>query len=160
MPRHDFAGRQSPVLLSSIKKKLKRERKKIAVQRQNIPQSTTPPPQTRKRTPKTRKTPPNIFSCLRANIKSPRVEINSFPSSTQRSTNTGDCRPAILRFWPAISEPGGAHAASRGGGGGGRARTREMPGGESDPPSASPVLLGGGGLDPPGRIGRARGGGA
>ena len=38
-----------------------------------------------------------------------------------------------------------------------RPDTRNARGG-SDPPSARPVVLGGGGLDPPGRIGRARGG--
>ena len=38
--------------------------------------------------------PQNRFSRLRAKIKSPRLETNSFPISAQRSTNTGDCRPA------------------------------------------------------------------
>ena len=33
---------------------------------------------------------------LRAKINSERLEMNSLPSSTQRSTNTGDCRP--VRF--------------------------------------------------------------
>ena len=55
---------------------------------QKLRRGCTHPQQNAKNTPTT-------FSRLRAKINSPRLEINSFPSSTQRSTNKGDCRPGI-----------------------------------------------------------------
>ena len=71
--RARMAGRQSPVLLTSFKKKLKKEPKiKIArYARNNYPHSAKrhpktrkDPPKTRKRTPRTRKTQVRPFSFL------------------------------------------------------------------------------------------------
>ena len=49
--------------------------------------------------------PPHI-SCLRAKTDSPRLEINSFPSSIQMSTRAGDCRSSAPALALAFSSVG------------------------------------------------------
>ena len=100
------AGRQSPVLLSSVTKKLKKEpnkkiasrAKQIAAQRENTPQNTKrPPPNAAKTHPQTRKTPQHFFrACARKLIRHAWKLIH-FPAHVKRSTNTGYCRPAPKR---------------------------------------------------------------
>ena len=89
---------------------------------QNTPKHESTPPNEGKHTQQNarEKKNPNKFSRLRAKINSPRLEINSFPSSTQGSTNTGDCRPgrgfltAIQTHVPtALTNPTAPHVAPR-----------------------------------------------